>query len=271
MYIDTNDLSIYYEWGQDESLPPLLFISGSGSDLRVKPNQFDSALASAFRLLCYDQRGLGRTSVPDGDYTMQQYADDAAALLDGLGIDQIPVIGVSFGGMVAQEFVLRHPDRVQCLVLACTSSGGAGGASYPLHELHHLPPLERAQANLKVADLRHTDEWIEAHPDQWQMRIDMSLAARAQLADADASAADGAYKQLLARRGHDTFARLPQIKVPTLLAAGEFDGIAPLANMQVIAEQIAGSELQTFRGGHMFLIQDKTAYPEIIQWLTKHL
>src|ERR1043165_1893633 len=99
-----NGLSFYFE--RAGSGPPLLFISGTGGDLRVQPNVFASPLAKAFDLAAYDQRGLGRTDKPDVPYAMAQYADDAAALLDHLGWDQAPVIGVSFGGMVAQELVL---------------------------------------------------------------------------------------------------------------------------------------------------------------------
>jgi 3-oxoadipate enol-lactonase len=261
--VRANDLDIYYERGGDG--PPLLFISGSGGDLRNKPNQFDSPLASAFELVCYDQRGLGQTAKPPGQYTMADYADDAAALLDALDIDSIPVIGVSFGGMVAQEFVLRHPDRITTLVLACTSSGGAGRPSYPLHELQDLPALERATAHLKVSDLRHTDEWIAQNPQRWENRLQLAMSA--QRPDRDET---GARQQLEARRHHDTYDRLGQIKVPVLLAGGEYDGVAPKSNMQALHEQIDASELQFFEGGHMFLIQDRDAYPSIIQWVKRN-
>ena len=264
MRIKTQSIDLYVEHGGLENGPPLFFIRGSGGDLRNKPNQFDSPLAKHFYLTSYDQRGLGQSAVPAGDYSMADYADDAAYLLDALEIDQIPVMGVSFGGMVGQEFVLRHPDRVTALVLACTSAGGRGGASYPLHDLHHLDARERAQAHLKVADLRHTDEWISANPDKWEKRIELSMAGRSA---AKTSGEDGAWKQLLARKDHDTFDRLHQIKVPTLLAGGSYDGIAPKANMQLIQEQIKGAELNFFEGGHMFLIQDKNAYPAIIAWI----
>ena len=261
--IYANGIEIYYEIGGSGA--PLLFISGSGSDLRNKPNQFDSPLAQAFELVCYDQRGLGQTQKPPGAYSMVDYADDAAALLDALDIDRIPVIGVSFGGMVAQEFALRHADRVSAMVLACTSSGGAGGASYPLHELQSLAPAARAAAHLKVADLRHTDEWIDDNPESWQKRLAISMAA----ARADRDEA-GAMKQLQARRHHDTFARLSKLQMPVLLAGGKYDGIAPVSNMQQLQQQISGSELRLFDGGHMFLIQDKSAYPAIIAWLRAH-
>ncbi len=263
--IQANGIDIYYERGGTGTGPALLFISGSGGDLRNKPNQFDSPLARAFELICYDQRGLGQTDKPDGTYSMADYADDAAALLDALDIERIAVIGVSFGGMVAQEFALRHSSRISALVLACTSSGGAGGASYPLHELHTLPAQERAAAHLKIADLRHTDDWIAANPEAWEKRMALSLAGTR--ADRDET---GALQQLEARRHHDTFDRLTDLEMPVLLAGGEFDGIAPVINMQRLQSQIRNSELQLFNGGHMFLIQDKGAYPAIIHWLQAH-
>ena len=156
-----DQMNIYFERGGDYGQfgDPLLFISGTGGDLRNKPNQFDSPLAKAFELIAYDQRGLGQSSKPPGDYSMRDYADDAASLLDYLELDCVPVVGVSFGGMVAQEFVLRHPDRVSRLVLACTSSGGKGNSSYPLHEIEKLEPAERASRHLEVSDLRRDKKW----------------------------------------------------------------------------------------------------------------
>ena len=257
-------LRAYYERAGEG--PPVLFISGTGGDLRRKPNQFDSPLASSFELVSYDQRGLGQTQNPDVAFTMAQYADDAAALMDALGIDRMPVVGVSFGGMVAQEFMLRHPSRVSCAVLACTSSGGVGGGSYPLHEIAHLNPVERATTHLQVADLRHTDQWIAANPEAWQKRVDLALNNVRD--DRDEA---GALKQLHARAAHNTYERLADIGCPVLLVGGEFDGVAPMQNMHHLADNVANSELKFFQGGHMFLIQDKSAYLHIIQWLKSSL
>jgi 3-oxoadipate enol-lactonase len=255
-----NGIDIYYERaGQGE---PLLFISGSNADLRARPNQFDTILADQFELIGYDQRGLGQTAKPDGEYSMADYANDAAALLDHLGLARVPVVGVSFGGMVAQEFAVRYPQRVRRLVLACTSSGGAGGASYPLQDLADLPPRQRAEAHLKVADLRHDEAWIRENAERWETLVERGMA----VPRADRNA-QGAAKQLRARSHHDTYERLAQLAMPVLLAAGRRDGIAPIANMQAIHRQIPHSEIEYFDGGHMFLIQDKSAYPFIAKWL----
>src|SRR4030067_2326169 len=136
-FITVRDLKMYYEIrGKGKHL---LVISGTGGDLRRSPNIFEMPVAQHFEILAYDQRGLGQTAKPDIPYTMVDYADDANALLDALGWDHCLLMGISFGGMVAQEFALRYPQRVERLVLACTSSGGAGGGSFLLHELAELP------------------------------------------------------------------------------------------------------------------------------------
>ena len=121
-FIAVRDINVYYEIAG--AGPRLLYISGTGNDLRRKPNVFDSPLVEHFTVLSYDQRGLGQTDRPETPYTMADYAEDANALLGAVGWDRCVVMGVSFGGMVAQEFAMRYPKRIEKLVLACTSSGG---------------------------------------------------------------------------------------------------------------------------------------------------
>lgn len=249
--------------------PPVLFIGGTGGDLRHAPNVFDGPLPVRFQVASYDQRGLGRSSKPDEPATMADYGDDAAAVLDHLDWDAAAVIGVSFGGMVAQELTLRHPRRVRRLVLCCTSSGGAGGASFPLHELTTLPPGERFAAHLALADTRCDTAWQAAHPDEVA-----ALAAVAEAREAigtdDAGRRAGARRQLEARATHDTYDRLAEIEVPTLVCAGTRDGIAPLSNAEALAEAIPGAHLERFDGGHLFLLQDARAWSVIIDFLAEH-
>ena len=112
-FIRARGLDIYYELRG--AGPRLLVISGSGGDLR---RTAASQLPAQFATLAYDQRGLGQTTIPDGPYTMADYAEDADALLEALGWDRCLVMGTSFGGMVAQEFALRFPGRVGAAVRA---------------------------------------------------------------------------------------------------------------------------------------------------------
>ena len=152
------DIRMYYELGGDPtSGRRLLLVGGSGGDLRQQPSAFEGPLAADFELLAFDQRGLGQTDRPDRPYSMADYAADALALLDHVGWDRCRAYGVSFGGMVAQELAVTAPERVERLVLACTSPGGAGGASYPLDELLDRPADEAAGQQLRLLDTRGED------------------------------------------------------------------------------------------------------------------
>jgi 3-oxoadipate enol-lactonase len=252
--IRVRDIDVYYEI--HGSGQPLLFINGTGGDLRRKPSIFDTPLTQHFTMLAHDQRGLGRTGTPDTQPTMADYAEDANALLEALGWSSCAVIGVSFGGMVAQEFALRFPHRVERLVLACTSSGGAGGASYPLHELNALTVEERARRTIELSDPRLDAAWQARHPD-----IVLGLVAQ------QAPLTPGALMQLEARRHHDTYSRLGELRMPVYVCGGVRDQIAPKANVEALAGRIPDAKLEFFDGGHLFMAQDARAWPAIIEFL----
>jgi 3-oxoadipate enol-lactonase len=259
-FAQANGVRLYYELaGSGERL---LFISGTGADLRRQPRLTDGPQFAGFELLQFDQRGLGQSDVPEGPYTMADYGDDAAALLKAVGWEDALVIGVSFGGMVAQELAIRHPDCVRRLVLACTSSGGGGGSSYPLHELADLPP-DQAVRRFEILDTRWDAAWREANPDTVRMIMDgFQLAGGGGEQDAV-----GPRLQLEARRGHDTSSRLGEIRCPTLVCGGRYDGIAPPANSEFLARSIPGAQLELFDGGHLFFLQDPAAFPAMIGFL----
>ena len=253
-------------WEKHGEGPPLLYFNGTGGDLRKKPNVFDWPLVRHFEVLAHDQRGLGRSDKPDVAYSMRDYADDGAALLDEVGWPTCRVVGVSFGGMVAQEFAVRHPERVERLVLCCTSSGGAGLPSYPLHELADLPLEERIRTMIRLSDNRCDEAWEVAHADELEAMMDLQRVAAA-VGTAETDHDRGSRRQLEARRGHDTYDRLPTVTAPTLVCAGRFDGIAPLPNSEALAARIPGARLEVFEGGHLFMLQDARAWPTIISFL----
>lgn len=259
-----NGLSLYFE--RAGSGEPLLFISGTGGDLRNKPNQFDGPLGKAFDMISYDQRGLGRSDKPDRRYTMGDYADDAAALMDSQGWDQAHVVGVSFGGMVAQELALRHPAKIRRLVLACTSPGGAGGSSFAFHDIGRLAGEERAKYLTPISDTRRDEAWAVANPDAYAKLIAMTAADPFA---GEPGRREGAERQLEARADHDTWERLPQITAPTLVVGGRYDGIAKPESLELMAGRIPGAELRFFEGGHMFMLQDRAAVPAMIEFLNR--
>lgn len=278
-YTKCGDVILYHE--RAGSGPRLLFIGGTGGDLRQKPGVFEGPLAKHFDLLSFDQRGLGRSERPVGPYRMHHYADDAAALLEAVGWDNCCVMGVSFGGMVAQELAIRHPRRIQRLALACTSSGGKGGASFPLHEFQDLSPADRALKTIQVADTRYGADWVVANPDKAGKMRDFYLARAAIAAPDDperdaliaaagrdqVDVAEGQRLQLEARRDLDTHARLGEINIPVFICGGEFDGIAPPANQRALEAAIPNSHLNLYKGGHLFLVQDPRAFKAITEFL----
>jgi 3-oxoadipate enol-lactonase len=265
-FAQANGLDVYHEFLG--SGPRLLYISGTGGDLRKQPRVADSPLARHFQVLAYDQRGLGRTSKPERPYDMADYASDAVALLDAVGWDRCLMVGVSFGGMVAQELAIRVPERIQRLVVCCTSSGGTGNPSYPLHELQDLELEERISRRVSLLDTRQSQEWQRQNPDRYAEIRKFHLAREA-VGASEPGHEQGYLRQLEARRGHDTFDRLPQIHLPVLICAGRYDGIAPPQNQESLQKQIPNSRLEFFEGGHRFYIEDPRAYETMIAFLNE--
>lgn len=255
-----NGIDIYFELHGEG--PPLLNISGSGNDLRRSPASI-LPVNKRFETLHYDQRGLGRTSKPEADYTMADYADDAAALIHSMGWASCHVLGTSFGGMVALNLVVRHPDLVDRLVLCCTSPGGAA-PSYPLHELADMEPDEAFATRMRLTDRRWDPDADEPIPGLGGFYDQMVAAASA---TPDPAQLAGLRRQLAARAGHDVVDELGSITRPTLVCAGRYDDIAPLANSELLADRMANATLEVFEGGHIFMVQDRSAFPTIIDFL----
>ncbi len=256
-----NDIAVYYELHGNG--PRLLLLNGSGGTIAAAAPMIRK-LAEHFQVLIHDQRGLGRTAVPHDTPTMADFAADAAALLDHLGWQSTLVFGISFGGMVAQEFAVTWPDRVVRLALLCTSAGGAGGSSYPLHTLATLSADEQARLRIHLADSRYTPDFLAAHPFD-QRLVELGVAGRAVLRTEEQMR--GEAMQLVARSGHDVWDRLGNINCPTLVAFGEFDAMAPPSNSEALASRINGSSLRGYEGGHAFVWQDRQAWPEIVGYL----
>jgi len=258
-----NGIDVYYERrGRGQRL---LFLNGSGGTLRRSAPDI-AAFAEHFDVVAHDQRGLGQTEIPPGPYTMAEYALDATALLDHVGWDTCRVIGISFGGMVAQELAVTWPERVERLALLCTSPGGPVHASYPLHELMDLPHDERAPIALALLDERFTPDWLDTHPEDQQLVA--RLVAHA-LQPQAAEQVRGEREQLFARRDHDVCARLGAVTCPTFVACGRYDGIAPIGNGSAIVELIGGAELHVYDAGHAFLNACTEAFTDVRDFLLR--
>jgi 3-oxoadipate enol-lactonase len=263
----TADINIHYQHRGTGC--PVLFIGGVGGDLRSHSTVFDSHLADHFDILAFDQRGTGLTDKPDISCTMAQYAQDATAVMDAVSWDSAHVVGVSFGGMVAQELALRYPQRVHSLVLCCSAAGGAGGSSYPIHALSKLSPAERSRKMLAIGDDRHNETWQAEHPEETE-RLLSEAAANASPFLSEPGGIIGITRQIEARSHHDSYDRLPAIRVPTLVCGGEYDRQARPEVVSNLHGQIPNAELRFFAGGHGFLGQDPQAYEVISAFIQHH-
>jgi 3-oxoadipate enol-lactonase len=260
--VEANGVKLYYE--RHGTGPRLLFLNGSGTTIETTRAMF-SMFDPSFDFLTLDARGLGLSSPVTRPYAMADLAADALAVMDAEGWDSACVLGVSFGGMVAQELAVTAPERVERLALLCTSPGGPDRSSYPLHELEALPAERRSQLLRQLIDTRFDDAWLGAHPN------DAALAAMlaSQEPEPDPQRRQGVLEQLAARRTHDVWDRLSAITSPTFIGCGRYDGIAPPVNSEAMASVIAGAELHEYEGGHLFFVQDPRSVPDVIEFLLR--
>jgi pimeloyl-ACP methyl ester carboxylesterase len=240
--IDAGDL--YYEVAGEG--PPLLMIAGfSGNTTGWLPVQ--PALAEHFTLIMFDNRGAGRSCVPPGPYTTAQMADDAIALLDHLDVDRTHVLGSSMGGMIAQEFALRHPERVAKLILNVTAARPTPVLTRFLEANiwaieHGMPPGDRA---FWVLPWMASPAIMTAHE-----KVVQTLAVRQ--ANPYPAPDAGLIAQAQAIMGHDALARVGQITASTLVLAAAEDILTPVAGAQELAEAIPGANLRILpRGAHV--------------------
>ncbi|WP_020414481.1 alpha/beta fold hydrolase [Microbulbifer variabilis] len=260
-------VSLYFELRGNG--PRLVFHPGTLSDLRVHPTVFDSPLARHFEILSFDPRGIGQSNSPDASPTMFDYAQDLKRLMEHIGWQDALFIGESFGGMVLQEFALLYPQAVQRLVLIVTSSGGPGGASFPLHkyDIEAMNVEEKVNFFISAGDSRM--------PSSNNEQIETALYTPLrnyykQVCEISINKPEGALcrsRQLQARKGHDTFERLPELRVGTLICGGRYDRIAPFENQKALFQQINESRLGIFEGGHHVLWQDTLIWGFILSFL----
>ena len=231
---------MYYE--EHGSGFPLLLINGLGSDHLEWLHQLP-AFAPHFRVVVFDNRGTGKSAVPPGPYRTADMADDAATLLAFLGISRAHVLGVSLGGMIAQEVALRHPDRVEGLVLGCTGPGGSLSVR-PSPEA--LAPFALATGADPEGELRRMIPFLYTDACRRERPEEVEGFIRRRLENPTPPA--GYFAQLSAAVTHDASARLADIRARTLVITGEMDRLVPPENSFRIAQRIPGAKLVVVPG-----------------------
>lgn len=234
--ITAGDISINY--AIHGSGTPLLLINGFGGSSAGWRPEFVAGLAQSFQVIAFDNRGAGQTDKPDSPTSIAQMADDAAALLDALTIGRAHVMGISMGGMIAQEVVLRHPEKVLGLVLGCTNCGAPNSvaASQEVVNLLMVPEgMDPREAARRSWPSGYTPEFIEANPEFLEAQLERTLAHPTPL--------ETRGRQMTAIREWNSHDRLNQITAPTLIITGDRDVLIPPDNSRIINECITGSRL----------------------------
>jgi 3-oxoadipate enol-lactonase len=242
--IRVGDVELHVEEGGDG--PALLLIAGIPA-IASDWAPLRERVAAWRHVIAYDNRGSGRSTVTPGPYTTRRLAADAAGLLEALGIAHADVFGMSMGGMIAQELALGWPERVRRLVLGCTHAGGRHAARQP------------REAGRAFA-LR-TDDWGERMrvlaPFAFARGVDAGTLARfIEKKMRDVQDPVGYQAQIDAVLAHDSYARLPTLRTPTLIITGDDDQVIPAASSDVLHQQIPGSRLELIHGaGHLFFLE----------------
>jgi pimeloyl-ACP methyl ester carboxylesterase len=250
---------LYYERRGEG--PPLLLVQGMGANAKHWGEPFLRCLERDFELVVYDHRGVGRSSALDGDLTIALLARDALALLDELAIDAAHVLGISMGGMVAQELALTAPDRIRTLVLGCTSCGGT--QSKP------TPPaiIQRLTAAVLSGDFeRVLRAGFEVVVSPGYASQPANFAAFAAAARDFPAPLQVLLDQKIAVEAHDAYARLRAIRAPTLVIHGTADELLDPINGDLVASLIPGARLELLEGvGHLFFWEQPQRSAELVR------
>jgi len=241
-------------WEEQGAGEPLLLIQGLGYG-RWGWDPVVPGLAERFRVLTFDNRGIGESDKPEGPYTAREMAADALQVLDEAGVPRAHVVGASLGGMIAQEVAVAAPERVDRLVLCCTTPGGA--ASVPMPEVTIRLFQEAPSLAPEIALRRFVANALGSSPPD--ELVDELFARRV------ASPPDPAGWQAQAAAG-TTFPGVEgELVAPTLILQGTEDNVVDQRNAQVLAERIGGARVELFRGsGHLFFWEQPDAFVRIV-------
>ncbi len=241
--VDCQGYRLHYRVHGPSTAPPLLLIQGMAMPASAWVT-LPAKLAQHFHVILFDNRGTGHSTAPRGRFRVRDMADDAARVLDAAGVAKAHVFGISMGGMIAQELVLRHPHRVQSLVLAAT---------FCSHWRSHKPKVavaaDLALAMLSVRRFGATrrllvsKDFFSRSPNAFVRWFAQTTPARFRTI----------VRQIGAVVRHETEKRLHEVRAPTLVVSGDADRLVPVENSRRIAELIPGARLVEFRGaGHAF-------------------
>lgn len=258
---EINGRELYYE--RRGGGAPLLLVQGMTGNHRHWGEPFLSRIEPDFEAIYYDHRGIGRSAPTAEPFSIADLADDAVTVLDRLEIEDAHVMGVSMGGMTAQELALRHPERVRTLVLGCTTAGGPDSSPPDPVVVQRLGELFMAgRVGEAMAEGFRFNVSPEFAEDERNVAIFRDIAAELPM-DLQIM-----WAQLQAIASHDTAARLGEIDAPSLIVHGSADRILPVTNAHHLARLMPDARLEIFDGvGHLFWWERPERSAELVREL----
>ena len=241
--IDGRTVHYRLEGAGDETI---VLVNGLADDLETWAFQMDDFLAAGYRVLRFDNRGVGGSAKPAGPYSSRMLADDAKQLVDHLGITDFHLMGVSMGGMIAQEYALAYGSDLRSVTFGCTYAAPGPFCSRMFAMWADLAPVAGVPFVMRDVTL-------------WAFTVPFFEQREAELAEFETAMryldqpVHAYLAQLAVIQDHDTTARLGEITTPTLVLAGAEDILIPVALSRRLHEGVAGSEFATTPGGHACL------------------
>lgn len=253
----------YYVEGQG---PPLLMIMGFGGQASSWGEPFLDRLRPHFTLVRFSNRGTGRSSRPQAPFSVRDMADDAVAVLEAAGFERGHILGVSMGGMIAQELAINHPRSVLGLVLGCTLPGGplsVTASPEVVTDLLPTPGLSREEQVRKTWPVITSAEFFERGRDFLEEMLWVGLETPTPV--------ETLMLQAAAVQGFDAYDRLPQVQAPTLIIHGDADRLVPVENAHILQRRLLNSQVEVLVGaGHVFFWeQPEAAAGAVIDFLSR--
>jgi 3-oxoadipate enol-lactonase len=247
-FAPVNDMVLHFRVEGSEDAPALVLVNSLGTDARIWDSVI-ARLAGRYRVISYDKRGHGLSDSPGGDYSLDDHVSDLAGLLQFLGIERVALAGVSVGGLIAQDFALRYPDRLAALVL-CDTAAKVGDVAMWDERIATARQLGLAALAGPVMARWFTERFRRERPAEvagWR-----NMLARMPV--------DGYAGTCAALRDADLRGAIAAITVPTLVVVGEQDLATPVELVRGMAQAIPGSQFVTIPDcGHIPSIEQPQA------------
>jgi 3-oxoadipate enol-lactonase len=258
-----NDVQLNYLL-EGDGPETVVLVNGLADDLTTWAYQMEALLGAGYRVLRFDNRGIGKSDKPTGPYTTEMFAADTKALVDHLGLSGFHLLGVSMGGMIAQEYALAWPGDLASLTLACTYAEAGPFCGRMFAMWADLALFGGVATVMRDVSLwAFTPPFFEDRPEE-AAEFDLAMSMIDQPVPAYLA-------QLHSIRHHDTRDRLGQITVPTLVVAGEGDILIPVPLSKRLQEAIPGAEWATTAGGHACIWEFPDEFNRtVLQFLSRH-